>query len=409
MLAVYRIGAYIPTPGVRGDALSQYLHQAASGLMGFFDMFSGGALSRVTIFALGIMPYITASIVLQLLTVVIPRLQALAKEGESGRKKITEYTRYGTVVIAAFQSFWMAVGIEKMGGGAFVESTGWSFRILTMITLTAGTTFIMWLGEQITERGIGNGISLIIFAGIVAGFPSAVINTFGLVTSGEIPYFMLAVILVIIVSVIAAIILMERGQRKISVQYAQRMVGRKIYKGQSTHLPLKINSAGVIPPIFASSILMFPATIASFTEVSWVKDIAGQLAPGRLLYTTVYVAMIVFFAFFYTAIVFNPVDIAENLKKYGGFIPGIRPGKKTSDYLYRVLTRITLGGALYLAAVCVLPDIFYKAFNVPFYFGGTSLLIVIGVALDTVSQIESHLIQRHYGGFLKGVSVKGRR
>jgi len=377
--------------------------------MGFFDMFSGGALSRVTIFALGIMPYITASIVLQLLTVVIPRLQALAKEGESGRKKITEYTRYGTVVIAAFQSFWMAVGIEKMGGGAFVESTGWSFRILTMITLTAGTTFIMWLGEQITERGIGNGISLIIFAGIVAGFPSAVINTFGLVTSGEIPYFMLAVILVIIVSVIAAIILMERGQRKISVQYAQRMVGRKIYKGQSTHLPLKINSAGVIPPIFASSILMFPATIASFTEVSWVKDIAGQLAPGRLLYTTVYVAMIVFFAFFYTAIVFNPVDIAENLKKYGGFIPGIRPGKKTSDYLYRVLTRITLGGALYLAAVCVLPDIFYKAFNVPFYFGGTSLLIVIGVALDTVSQIESHLIQRHYGGFLKGVSVKGRR
>ncbi|OGW33951.1 MAG: preprotein translocase subunit SecY [Nitrospirae bacterium GWC2_56_14] len=409
MLAVYRIGAYIPTPGVRGDALSQYLHQAASGLMGFFDMFSGGALSRVTIFALGIMPYITASIVLQLLTVVIPRLQALAKEGESGRKKITEYTRYGTVVIAAFQSFWMAVGIEKMGGGAFVESTGWSFRILTMITLTAGTTFIMWLGEQITERGIGNGISLIIFAGIVAGFPSAVINTFGLVTSGEIPYFMLAVILVIIVSVIAAIILMERGQRKISVQYAQRMVGRKIYKGQSTHLPLKINSAGVIPPIFASSILMFPATIASFTEVSWVKDIAGQLAPGRLLYTTVYVVMIVFFAFFYTAIVFNPVDIAENLKKYGGFIPGIRPGKKTSDYLYRVLTRITLGGALYLAAVCVLPDIFYKAFNVPFYFGGTSLLIVIGVALDTVSQIESHLIQRHYGGFLKGVSVKGRR
>jgi preprotein translocase subunit SecY len=409
MLAVYRIGAYIPTPGVRGDALSQYLHQAASGLMGFFDMFSGGALSRVTIFALGIMPYITASIVLQLLTVVIPRLQALAKEGESGRKKITEYTRYGTVVIAAFQSFWMAVGIEKMGGGAFVESTGWSFRILTMITLTAGTTFIMWLGEQITERGIGNGISLIIFAGIVAGFPRAVINTFGLVTSGEIPYFMLAVILVIIVSVIAAIILMERGQRKISVQYAQRMVGRKIYKGQSTHLPLKINSAGVIPPIFASSILMFPATIASFTEVSWIKNIAGQLAPGHWLYTAVYVVMIVFFAFFYTAIVFNPVDIAENLKKYGGFIPGIRPGKKTSDYLYRVLTRITLGGALYLAAVCVLPDIFYKAFNVPFYFGGTSLLIVIGVALDTVSQIESHLIQRHYGGFLKGVSVKGRR
>ncbi len=409
MLAVYRIGAYIPTPGVKGDALSQYLHQAAGGLMGFFDMFSGGALSRVTIFALGIMPYITASIVLQLLTVVIPRLQALAKEGEAGRKKITEYTRYGTVLISSFQSFWIAVGIEKMGEGAFVESTGWSFRLITMITLTAGTTFIMWLGEQITERGIGNGISLIIFAGIVAGFPRAVGNTIGLVKAGEIPYFMLVVILALIVAVVAAIIIMERGQRKISIQYAQRMVGRKIYKGQSTHLPLKINSSGVIPPIFASSILLFPATIAGFTEVGWIKALASQFAPGGILYTAVYVVLIVFFAFFYTAIVFNPVDIADNLKKYGGFVPGIRPGKKTSDYLYRVLTRITLGGAIYLAAVCVLPDIFYKAFNVPFYFGGTSLLIVIGVALDTVSQIESHLIQRHYGGFLKGASIKGRR
>jgi preprotein translocase subunit SecY len=278
-----------------------------------------------------------------------------------------------------------------------------------MITLTAGTTFIMWLGEQITERGIGNGISLIIFAGIVAGFPRAVTNTIQLARSGEIPYFLVAVILVIIIAVIAAIIIMERGQRKISVQYAQRMVGRKIYKGQSTHLPLKVNSAGVIPPIFASSILLFPATIAGFTQVAWIQSIAQQLSPGKLLYTTVYVAMIIFFAYFYTAIVFNPVDIADNLKKYGGFIPGIRPGKKTSDYLYRVLTRITLGGALYLAAVCVLPDIFYKFFNVPFYFGGTSLLIVIGVALDTVSQIESHLIQRHYGGFLKGISIKGRR
>lgn len=409
MLVVYRVGAHIPTPGIRGEALSEYLHQAAGGLMGFFDMFSGGALSRVAIFALGIMPYITASIVLQLLTVVIPRLQALAKEGEAGRKKITEYTRYGTVLIAAFQSFWMAVGIEKMGGGAFVEATGWSFRILTMITLTAGTTFIMWLGEQITERGIGNGISLIIFAGIVAGFPSAVIDTVGLVRVGEIPYFMLAIILIIVVAVIAAIIVMERGQRRIPVQYAQRMVGRKVYKGQSTHLPLKINSAGVIPPIFASSILLFPATIAGFAEVGWVKTMADQLQPGKALYTTAYVLMIIFFTFFYTAIVFNPVDIADNLKKYGGFIPGIQPGKKTSEYLYRVLTRITFGGAIYLALVCVLPDIFYEAFNVPFYFGGTSLLIVIGVALDTVSQIETHLIQRNYGGFLKGVSIKGRR
>ena len=409
MLGVYRVGAHVPTPGVKGEALSQYLHQAASGLMGFFDMFSGGALSRVTIFALGIMPYITASIVLQLLTVVIPRLQALAKEGEAGRKKITEYTRYGTVLISAFQSFWMAVGIEKMGNGAFVESTGWSFRLLTMITLTAGTTLIMWLGEQITERGIGNGISLIIFAGIVARFPNAVGNTIGLVRSGEIPYFMIFIIIALIISVVAAIIVMERGQRKIAVQYAQRMVGRKIYKGQSTHLPLKINSSGVIPPIFASSILLFPATIAGFAQVGWIQSIAQQLSPGKPLYTTVYVLMIIFFSYFYTAIVFNPVDIADNLKKYGGFIPGIRPGKKTSDYLYRVLTRITLGGALYLSAVCVLPDIFYKGFNVPFYFGGTSLLIVIGVALDTVSQIESHLIQRHYGGFLKGVSIKGRR
>lgn len=409
MLVVYRIGAHIPTPGIKGEALSQYLHQAASGLMGFFDMFSGGALSRLTIFALGIMPYITASIVLQLLTVVVPSLQALAKEGEAGRKKITEYTRYGTVFIAAFQSFWIAVGIEKMGAGAFVESTGWSFRIMTMITLTAGTTFIMWLGEQITERGIGNGISLIIFAGIVAGLPRAVGSTISLMKAGEIPYFMALVILAIVVVVVAAIIVMERGQRRIPIQYAQRMVGRRIYKGQSTHLPLKINSAGVIPPIFASSILLFPATIAGFAEVGWVKSIAEQLAPGKFLYTAAYVIMIIFFSFFYTAIVFNPVDIADNLKKYGGFIPGIRPGKKTSDYLYRVLTRITLGGALYLAAVCVLPDIFYKVFHVTFYFGGTSLLIVIGVALDTVSQIESHLIQRHYGGFLKGATIKGRR
>jgi preprotein translocase subunit SecY len=278
-----------------------------------------------------------------------------------------------------------------------------------MITLTAGTTFIMWLGEQITERGIGNGISLIIFAGIVAGLPSAVANTAALVRSGEIAYYMIAVILALVVLVVAAIIVMERGQRKIPIQYAQRMVGRRIYKGQSTHLPLKINSAGVIPPIFASSILLFPATIAGFAQVGWIQAVAQQLAPGKVIYTTIYVAMIIFFTYFYTAIVFNPVDISENLKKYGGFIPGIRPGKKTSDYLYRVLTRITLGGALYLAAVCVLPDIFYRAFNVPFYFGGTSLLIVIGVALDTVSQVESHLIQRHYGGFLKGVSIKGRR
>jgi len=378
--------------------------------MGFFDMFSGGALSKVTIFALGIMPYITASIVLQLLTVVVPRLQALAKEGEAGRKKITEYTRYGTVFIAAFQSFWMAVGIERMGDGAFVDNAGWPFRILTMITLTAGTTFIMWLGEQITERGIGNGISLIIFAGIVAGFPSAVGNTFGLVRSGEIAYYLLGVILILIVAVVAAIIVMERGQRKIPVQYAQRMVGRRVYKGQSTHLPLKINSAGVIPPIFASSILLFPATIAGFTQVGWINAIAQQLAPGKLLYTTVYVAMIVFFAYFYTAMMFNPVDVADNLKKHGGYIPGIRPGKKTAEYIDYVLSRITFGGALYLAAVSILPTVLINQFGVPFYFGGTALLIVVGVALDTVQQIEGHLITRHYEGFTgpRGPRIRGR-
>jgi preprotein translocase subunit SecY len=402
MLAVYRVGAHIPTPGVNGQKLSEYLHQAAGGLMGFFDMFSGGALSKVTIFALGIMPYITASIVLQLLTVVVPRLQALAKEGEAGRKKITEYTRYGTVLIAAFQSFWMAVGIEKMGDGAFVDAGGWSFRIMTMITLTAGTTFIMWLGEQITERGIGNGISLIIFAGIVAGFPNAVVNTAKLAQTGEIPYYLVGVILCIIVAVIAAIIVMERGQRKIPVQYAQRMVGRKVYRGQSTHLPLKINSAGVIPPIFASSILLFPATIAGFTQVEWIQSIARQLSPGQVLYTTVYVVMIIFFAYFYTAVVFNPQETADNLKKYGGFVPGIRPGRPTQEYLNRVLNRITLVGALFLGIVAVLP-FFTKAFTGggSLVFSSTGILIVVGVVLDTMRQLEAQLLMRHYEGFIK--------
>lgn len=409
MLAVYRIGAHIPTPGVRGDALSQYLHQQASGLMGFFDMFSGGALSKVTIFALGIMPYITASIVLQLLTVVVPRLQALSKEGEAGRKKITEYTRYGTVLISAFQSFWMAVGIEKMGDGSFVESTGWSFRIMTMITLTAGTTFIMWLGEQITERGIGNGISLIIFAGIVARFPNAVVSTFRLVQAGELSIFFVIFLIAMMIGVVAAIVFIERGQRKIPVQYAKRVVGRKVYGGQSTHLPLKINTSGVIPPIFASSIIMFPATVAGFIAVPWVQEVAKQLGPGTTVHTMLYVGMIFFFSYFYTAIVFNPVDIADNLKKYGGYIPGIRPGQKTSEYIYKVLSRLTFCGAIYLAIVCVLPEFLIRKFNVPFYFGGTSLLIVIGVALDTVSQIESHLVTRSYEGFLRKGRIRGRR
>ncbi len=409
LLAVYRIGAHIPTPGINGEELSKFLLDRGGALMGFFDMFSGGALSRATIFALGIMPYISASIILQLLTVVIPSLGKLAKEGEVGRKKITQYTRYGTVLISAIQSFGIAVGIESMSQGAFVQNPGWSFRLLTMITMTSGTAFIMWLGEQITERGIGNGISLIIFAGIVARFPNAVISTISLLRAGELSLIFLLILIAMMVVVIGIIIFMERGQRKIPIQYAKRVVGRRVYGGQSTHLPLRVNTAGVIPPIFASSILMFPATIAGFISIPWVQSVARQLTPGSLIYTILYVGMIIFFCYFYTAIIFNPVDIADNLKKYGGFIPGVRPGQKTSDYIYRVLARITFGGALYLSAVCILPQFLIRYFNVPFYFGGTSLLIVVGVALDTISQIESHLVTRSYDGFLKRGRMRGRR
>jgi preprotein translocase subunit SecY len=406
---VYRIGAHIPTPGINGEELSKFLTDKGGALMGFFDMFSGGALSRVTIFALGIMPYISASIIFQLLTVVIPAIGKLAKEGEAGRKKIIKYTRYGTVVISAIQSFGIAVGLESMAQGAFIQNPGWSFRLLTMITLTSGTAFIMWLGEQITERGIGNGISLIIFAGIVARFPAAVVSTFRLMQAGELSLFFVIFLVVMMIGVVAAIVFIERGQRKIPVQYAKRVVGRKVYGGQSTHLPLKINTAGVIPPIFASSIIMFPATVAGFIAVPWVQEVARQFSPGTTLYTLLYVGMIFFFSYFYTAIVFNPVDIADNLKKYGGYIPGIRPGQKTSEYIYKVLSRLTFVGAFYLAIVCVIPEVLISKFNVPFYFGGTSLLIVIGVALDTVSQIESHLLTRSYEGFLRKGRIKGRR
>jgi preprotein translocase subunit SecY len=409
LLTVYRVGCHVPTPGINGEELSKFLTQQAGSFMQFFDMFSGGALSRVTIFALGIMPYISASIIMQLLTVVIPSIGKLAKEGEAGRKKITRYTRYGTVVISAIQSFGIAAGLESMSQGAFVQNPGWSFRLITMLTLTSGTAFIMWLGEQITERGIGNGISLIIFAGIVARFPNAIISTVRLVQAGELSIFFVLFLVVIMVGVVAGIILMERGQRKIPVQYAKRVVGRKVYGGQSTHLPLKINTAGVIPPIFASSIIMFPATVAGFIAVPWVQSIAKQLSPGTIVYTLLYVSMIFFFAYFYTAIVFNPVDIADNLKKYGGYVPGIRPGQKTSEYLYRVLTRLTFVGAIYLAIICVIPEILITRFRVPFYFGGTSLLIAVGVALDTVSQIESHLVTRSYEGFLKKGRLKGRK
>ena len=407
MLAVYRLGCHIPTPGVDGTALSAYFSSKQGTLFGLIDMFSGGALSTMSVMALGIMPYISASIILELLSVVVPYLEKLKKEGEQGRKKIVQYTRYGTVVLSAIQGFGIAIGLERMtspGGAMIVPMGGWGFRLLAVITLTAGTAFLMWLGEQITERGIGNGISLIIFAGIVARFFPSVLQTFQLVRIDQISIFLLIIIVALMIAVVTFIVFVERGQRRIPVQYAKRVVGRKMYGGQSTHLPLKINTSGVIPPIFASSIIMFPATIASFIDVSnipWLEYIVGSLNRGGVIYNLIYVVFIIFFCFFYTAVHFNPVDVADNMKRYGGFIPGIRPGKNSAEYIDRVLTRITFSGAIYVSAVCVLPQIFITKFGVPFYFGGTSLLIVVGVAMDTASQIESHMLTRHYEGFLK--------
>jgi len=414
LLAVYRIGVHVPVPGIDNVALAHFFARAQGTLLGLFDMFSGGALERLSVFALGIMPYISASIILQLLTVVIPHLEKLSKEGEQGRKKITQYTRYGTVVLSIIQGLGISIGLERMtapGGASVVIDPGWSFRMMTVLTLTAGTAFIMWLGEQITERGIGNGISLIIFAGIVARMPSALGNTYSLLSTGEMGIFTVILLLVFMVAVIGFIVFMEQAQRRIPVQYPKRVVGRKMYGGQSTHLPLKINTSGVIPPIFASSIIMFPATIASFLNLAWMQTIANSLTPGSGWYELLYVVFIFFFCYFYTAIQFNPVDVAENMKKNGGYIPGIRPGKKTAEYIDKVLTRITLGGALYISAVCVLPSILMTKFNVPFYFGGTALLIVVGVAIDTMSQVEAHLLPRSYEGFLKrGTSrLRGRR
>jgi preprotein translocase subunit SecY len=412
LLAVYRIGAHVPTPGINSEALTAFFNAARGTLLGLFDMFSGGALSQLSVFALGIMPYISASIIIQLLTVVIPHLERLSKEGEAGRRKITQYTRYGTVALSIIQGFGIAFGLEGMtgpGGEMVVLYPGWGFRVVTVITLTAGTAFIMWLGEQITERGIGNGISLIIYAGIVAGLPSAMINTTRLMRTGEMSLFFVLFLVVLMVVVVAVIIYMERGQRRIPVQYAKRVVGRRVYGGQNTHIPLKINTSGVIPPIFASSIIMFPATVANFFDVPWVKTVAGMLMPGHWLYNLLYVGFIIFFCYFYTAIVFNPVDVAENMKKYGGFIPGMRPGKPTAEYIDKVLSRITLGGAIYVSAVCVLPTILIHKFNVPFYFGGTALLIVVGVAMDTLAQVEAHMLSRHYEGFLKKGRIQGRR
>ena len=412
LLAVYRIGVHVPTPGIDAAALAAFFAQAKGTLFSFIDMFSGGAFERLSVFALGIMPYISSSIILQLLTVVVPHLERLSKEGEAGRKKITQYTRYGTVLLSLIQGFGISVGLERMtgpGGELVVLDPGWSFRLMTMITLTAGTSFIMWLGEQITERGIGNGISLIIFAGIVARMPTAISNSIRLLRTGEIGIILTLFLIAFMVGVVGAIIYVERGQRRIPVQYAKRIVGRRMYGGQSTHLPLKINTAGVIPPIFASSIIMFPATIANFLEHPWMKLIADHLAPGSLVYESIYVGFIFFFCYFYTAVTFNPTDVADNMRKYGGYIPGIRPGKKTAEFVDRVLTRITFSGAIYVSAVCVLPSVLITKFNVPFYFGGTALLIVVGVALDTVGQIESHMLMRHYEGFMKQGRIKGRR
>ena len=406
ILFVFRLGAHIPTPGIDGVALTAFFEAQQGSILRFFDMFTGGALARLTVFALGVMPYISASIIMQLLTVVFPYLERLSKEGEAGRKKITIYTRYGTIVMSLVQAFGISAGLESMAapdGSPVVISTmnTWGFRGLTVITLTAGTAFLMWVGEQINERGIGNGISLIIFAGIVVDIPGAIINSIRLVQTDQIQPILLIIVGVLMVLVIFAVIFMETAYRKIPVQYAKRMQGNRMYGGQSSHLPLKINSSGVIPPIFASSILAFPATITGFITIPWVQAVSAQLMPGRLLYSLLFVIMIFFFAFFYTAIQFNPVKIAEEMKRHGGYIPGIRPGKKTAEYVNGVLSRLTFGGAIYLAAVCILPSILFVAFNVPFSFGGTALLIVVGVGLDLVNQIEAFLLNQNYDGFMR--------
>jgi preprotein translocase subunit SecY len=445
LLAVYRLGNHVPTPGINAKALIDFFEQNRSNWFGLVDMFSGGNLARVTVFALGIMPYISASIILQLLTVVWPYLEKLSKEGELGRRKITQYTRYGTVLLSIVQSLGIAVYLEKMTVGQqfqIVESPGIGFKLMTVLTLTTGTAFIMWLGEQITERGIGNGMSLLIFAGIVVGFPRGVLDSVQKIQRGELGLITALLLVAMMVLVVAAIVFVERGQRRITVQYAKRVVGRRMYGGQSTHLPLRVNTSGVIPVIFASSIIAFPQTIASWWSADnpWMQAVADQLRWGMPLYNLLYVAFIIFFCYFYTAIVFNPDDVAENMRKYGGFVPGIRPGKRTAEYLDHILGRITFGGAIYLAIIAILPEFLITGFRVApipvigpgldafltnnnlgwvteglglnFYFGGTSLLIIVGVAMDTVAQVEAQLIMRHYEGFSgpgKGRRIRGRR
>ncbi len=438
LLAVYRIGSHIPTPGVNTAAVEQFAQSAANTMFGLYDMFSGKNLSQMTIFALGVMPYISASIILQLLTVVWPYLERLSKEGELGRRKITQYTRYGTILLSVVQAYGIAIFLERstgvQGGLPLVYNPGWGFEFMAVLTLTTGSVFVMWLGEQITERGIGNGMSLLIFAGIVVGFPTAVLRTLQQLASGETGPLTLIVLIFMMIAVVGGIVFMERGQRRVTVQYARRMVGRRMYGGASTHIPLKVNTGGVMPVIFASSILAFPYTISKMGQPGgWLDRMGANLSPGYPLYTLLDMVLIIFFAYFYTAIIFNPDDVAENMRKYGGFVPGIRPGKRTAEHIDAILARITLVGALYLVVVALIPELLTNGFkvagipligerldavlpqfmtqglHVQFYFGGTSLLIIVGVSMDTVQQIESQLIMRHYDGFMKKTRIRGRR
>jgi preprotein translocase subunit SecY len=410
ILLIYRLGGHVPLPGINQEALKQFFAQQSDGLLGLYDMFSGGNLSGATIFALGIMPYISASIIFQLLQAVVPYFEKLAKEGEEGRKKITQYTRYATVALALIQSFSMAAGLESAQGIQLVLNPGIWFKIMTAITLTSGTVFVMWLGEQITERGIGNGISLIIFIGIVASYPTQMILTFQQLIDGQMHILKALLIFIFMLFVIGGIIAITQGQRKIPVQYAKKIVGRRVFGGAATHIPLKVNTSGVIPIIFAQAIIMFPATLGGiFPNSAFLTSLSTWFMPPHMVYVVVYSALIILFAYFYTAVILNPVDLADNMKKNSGFIPGVRPGKKTAEYIDRVLTRVTLPGAIFLAVIALLPDLMISFLNVPFRFGGTGLLIVVGVALDTLQQIESHLVMRHYDGFMSKGRLRARR
>jgi preprotein translocase subunit SecY len=407
ILVVYRLGGHVPAPGIDLEALKDFFDQQQGTLVGLYDMFAGGNLRNATIFALGIMPYISASIIFQLLQAVVPYFEKLAKEGEEGRKKITQYTRYGTVFLSMLQSFGISFALER---GGMVTEPGLGFKLMTMLTMTTGTVFVMWLGEQITERGIGNGISLIIFTGIIARYPNDIINTLLQLRSGQMPWYKLIPVLAFMLFVIAGIIAITQGQRRIPVQYAKKIVGRRIYGGANTHIPLRVNTAGVIPIIFAQSIIMFPGTLGSvFQDNAFMEMMANWFRPPNVVYVFSYSVLIILFAYFYTAVILNPVDLADNMKKNSGFIPGVRPGKRTAEYIDRVLTRVTLPGAAFLAAIAILPDLMIYYLNVPFYFGGTGLLIVVGVGLDTLQQIESHLVMRHYDGFMKRGRLRGAR